>query len=135
MLRYLVYMAQVLSVKPEANIRLALVSRPTRLSSLHVLVALVLIHSIIQQSGVATIWACGDNLSLISPFPWGCGINPTYPWLSILSRNLIPYSHLPIPGAMGSGDVPRPLAHPTTSYLVPPGLPVFHPIFGGSYNI
>jgi len=59
---------------------------------------------------------CGDNLSPISPFPWSCGNDPTHLWLSILSRNLIPYSTLSFLGAMGSGDVTRP-QRPNSSHL------------------
>jgi len=105
-------------------------------------IILILTHSFINHTSSIRIhthnykveWrrsgrGCGNILSPASPFPWGCVTHSRYPQLSILSRNLIPNLCINS-GTRGSGDVPRLLAHPTASSLVPLGLPIFYPSSG-----
>jgi len=78
---------------------------------------------------------CGNSLPSISPF-LGVAVSTLrilgcLPHPEILSH-VFNYHSLVL---WVLGDVPRPLAHPTTSSFFPPGPPVFHPTFGGSHNI
>jgi len=91
-------------------------------------------HSLTQQNDIATIWGPGDVSSPISHFPWGCGVTLTYSLVTNLLQKTYPIFLQADCVVRGSVGVPNPLAHSTTSYLVPTGLPFPCPIFGGSYN-